>query len=262
MTLDIGAAIRDGIDRTFARNGLVLMAVFVGVQLASSVVADTINLVNLRMLDDYEAQFPPELVDFLPSPESLPLALDVGLGSALALALVVAVVAEAVRIVAVRVLVSDRTDAVPGEFVRRNIGYATLNGFVGGIVVAVLVGLGLIFLVVPGIFLALAFFFVRQVIAVEDVNFIDAMEESWRLTKGSRIELFALAVIVVVVAFVASLLGGIVSPTPIAARVVDSAIGAVTTVFGIAVAARAYVQLREGESETEEDLTHWDELDA
>jgi len=259
MSLDVGAAIRDGVDRTFARNGVVLMVVFLAVQLSTSVATDTINRVNVVILAESEVELPQVYTGLLPSPDELPFALDVGLAGALTLVLAVAVIAEAARIVGVRVLVSDHTETIPGEYVRRNIGFATVNGFVGGIVVSVLIGFGLI-LLVPGLFVAVAFFFVRQVIAVEDVNFVEAMEESWRLTAGDRLEVFALASIVVVVGFLASLLGGVVSPTLVVTRIVDSVIGSVTAVFGVAVAARAYVQLRDAEGE--EDLTHWEELES
>lgn len=259
MALDVGAALRDGFERTVARSGLALIAVFAVIRLATAVTTDTFARINYRIVRESGAPVPPAFEEFLAG-MATPFSLPVGIGGAIALSLAVALLAEAVRIVGVRTLVSDETETIPTEYVRRNIGFATLNGFVGGIVVLVLVGVGTVLLVVPGLFLAVSFFFVRQVIAVEDENFVAAMAESWRLTAGDRLALFALAAIVVVVAFLVSVAGGIVAPTPVGARVIDAAIGAATAVFGMAVAARAYVQL--SDAEEEEDLTYWDELDG
>jgi hypothetical protein len=173
------------------------------------------------------------------------LALPIPLAAAAVLALVGWLVSEVLRIVAVRTLVSPETETVPGEFVRRNIVLATINSVVGNFVAGVLILVGLVFLIFPGVFLAISFFFVRQEIAVEDKNFIDALADSWALSQGNRIELFALAVVVVVIGFLASIPSVVlVFVSPLATALVSTLIGAVTTVFGIAVAARAYDQLR------------------
>ena len=259
MSLDVGAALRDGFERTIARSGLALIAVFAVIRLATAVTTDTVNRVNLQLVEEYGTPLPP-IFEELVAGTSTPFALPLGYGGAIGLVLLVALLAEAVRIVGVRTLVSDETETIPAEYVRRNIGIATLNGFVGGIVVFVLVGVGTVLLVLPGLFLAVSFFFVRQVIAVEDENFVAALAESWRLTSGNRLALFVLAAVVVVIAFLVSIAGGLVAPTPVGARVIDAGIGAGTAVFGMAVAARAYVQLRDADEE--EDLTHWDELDS
>jgi hypothetical protein len=209
-----------------------------------------------------------------------PLALPISLTAAAALTLVLAVVSEAARIVAVRTLVSDETGRIPGAFVRRNIGLATINGLLGAlvvgvlaggglflalvigttlvsggvptfggpfgaVVVGVLVGIGLLLLFALGVFLAVAFFFVRQEIAVEDENFVDAMADSWTLTGGDRVEVFVVALVVVALDVVASLPGfALAFLDPAVGALVGIVLGAVATVFGIAVACRAYDQLR------------------
>ena len=42
----------------------------------------------------------------------------------------------------------------------------------------------------PGVFIALSFFFVRQEIALENKNFIEALQDGWVMTRGERVELF------------------------------------------------------------------------
>jgi type IV secretory pathway VirB3-like protein len=162
---------------------------------------------------------------------------------------VLAFVAEAVRIVAVRTLVSDETETVRDEFVSRNLLSATLNGFVGGVVVLILVAVGLVFLVVPGVYLAIAFFFVRQEIAVEDRNFVEALSASWERTSGHRLRLFGLALVVFLVGVVVTAVGGVVGfvGVPLLTTLVTVLLGAVTVVFGVAVTCRAYVQLSDAD---------------
>ena len=155
-------------------------------------------------------------------------------------------VAEAIHIVSIRVFASDHTDTVPGAMATRRIGLATINGVVGGIVASVLTLLGLVFLIVPGIYVAISLLFVRQEIAVADKNFIDALADSWGLTAGSRWELLGLGIIVIVINFVASspvMLFGFLDYT--VGAVLSTVISGVTTVFAIAVITRAYEQLRQ-----------------
>ncbi len=243
MPLSVGAALRDGLGRTFERNGLQLVAAVFVLRLATSVADDTLRRAN-RELAGQVGELPGGgAVDLLGGPT--PYALGVGVPAAFLLVVLVALLAEAVRIVAVRTLVSDRVDAVPAEYVRRNIGTATLNGFAGGVVVLTLTAIGLVLLVVPGVFLALSLFFVRQEIAVRDVNFVEAMSGSWELSAGHRLELLALAAALVLVELVVALPAALVAAVdPAVATFVGAALQAVVVVFGIASTCRAYDQLR------------------
>lgn len=258
MSLDISKALSDGFSRTFERNGLLLMLVFLAFGAVNAVAGQTLSAAAARFVRQQLEQLPPGAMagptgsagpaGAFPGAEQTPLALPIPLPAALVVVLFVALLAEAVRIVAVRTLVSDETERIPESFVSRNIVMATLNGFVGGIVVLILVGVGLLFLVVPGVFLAISFFFVRQEIAVEDQNFVDALSASWELTSGNRLGLFGLALVLVVIGLVVSAVAGAVGFAGIAilTTAVTTVVGAVTTVFSVAVAARAYDQLKYG----------------
>ena len=257
MSLDISKALSDGAGRTFERNGLLLAVAFVVFGLLDAVAGQTLSSATARLLSGNLDQLPPGAASnptALATAEQTPLALPVPLPVALGLVVVLAFVAEALRIVAVRTLVSDETDTIREEFVSHNLLVATLNGFVGGVVVLILVVVGLIFLIVPGIFLALSFFFVRQEIAVEDKNFVDALSASWELTSGNRLALFGLALIVFVIGLAVSLLGSAVglAGIPILTTVVNVLLGAVVVVFGVSVTSRAYVQLTEARADDAE----------
>lgn len=244
MSLSVGDALRDGLGRTFERNGLLLIGVFVVIQLATAVGLDTLTRANLEYLRRQDA-LPGGAVAGV-GDTSTPFAIGLGVTAALLVVFVVALLAEAARIVAVRTLVSDRTDTVPAGYVRRNIGMATLNGFVGGIVVFTLTLIGLVILIVPGVFIAVSFLFTRQEIAVRDVNFVDAMGGSWELAVGNRFELLLIGFVVLIAELVVVVIGAIVGAAdPTAAALFSAVAGAVAAVFGIASLSRAYVQLRE-----------------
>lgn len=77
--------------------------------------------------------------------------------------------------------------------------------FLTGVVVV----LGLIAFIIPGIILALMFFFVKFLVIDRDMNPVDAMKESIRITKGNRFELLVLALLVLVLNVVGALCIGL-----------------------------------------------------
>ena len=260
MTLDIGEAFQEGLSRLSGRPGLRLAAAFVLVAVATAVLTQTLQVEGFEaMLETFRSASPDQLglsrteydrqVAALDEQarrtrENSPLALEVPLSVAVAGMLVVAVVAEAVSIVAVRTFAVPDGDAVDLEAVVDGLGMATLRGFVGGVVVWGLIIAGSVFLLVPGLFAAVAFYFFRQEVALEDRTVIDAMAASWRLTRGERLNVFALGLLVVVVSqfdVVVSLLVGEVSV--LAGTIVAAVLSGVLAAFGAAVVTRAYLQL-------------------
>ncbi|WP_336135913.1 hypothetical protein [Natronomonas amylolytica] len=264
MSLDIGAAFREGANRTVAKNGLLLTVGFFVIGVVVAVLYQTLLVEGLESLLEAFRGLPPEQANIGQEEynrqintmetqlemvrETSPLALDIPLGVAAAGLVVVALLSETVSIVAVRVFATDETDAIPSNVVTDNVLLATLNGFIGKIVVWGLIWLGLVFFVLPGIFFAVVFYFLRQEIALRDKNFVSAMADSWRLTKGNRIEVFAVGLVLLIV----SQLNAVVSPLSavvprIAVSLLTALLGAALAVFGAAVVTRLYVQLREAE---------------
>ncbi len=61
---------------------------------------------------------------------------------------------------------------------------------------------GLLFLIVPGIILALGMQFVLYIICDKNVGYIEAMKTSWRLTDGHKVDIFILLIILALLNFV------------------------------------------------------------
>ncbi|WP_254837757.1 hypothetical protein [Natronomonas marina] len=279
MSLDIGEAFGEGLSRLSTRAGLSLAVVFALVALVSAVLSQTLQIEALEaMLETFRAASPEQLdltqaeydrqIEVLETQlqtvrETSPLALGVPLSVAAGGLLVVAFLAEAVSIVAVRAFAADDPEAVALGDATGGLGLATLNGFVGGIVVWGLIAVGSVFLLVPGLFFAVVFYFLRQRIALEDENFVDALAASWRLTKGNRLNVFALGLLVVVVSQIDLMASLVLAPvSAVAATVVSAAIGGVLAAFGAAAVTRGYLQLTEREPPDEAERTAGDPYDG
>jgi len=260
MSLDIGEAFGEGLSRLSTRTGLSLAVVFAIVALLSAVLSQTLQIEGLEaILETFRSSSPEQLdltraeydrqIETLETQmettrEASPLALGLPLSVAAGGLLVLALVAEAVSVVAVRALAAEETGSVARGQVLDGLGLATLNGFVGGIVVWGLVIVGSAFLLLPGLFFAVAFYFFRQEVALGDANFIDALASSWRLTKGERLNVFALGLLVVVVSALAQVANvGLATVSPLAATFASAAIGGVLSAFGAAVVTRGYLQM-------------------
>jgi hypothetical protein len=275
MPLDIGDAFAEGLARLTGGTAAVIVLAFVIVALVSAVLTQTLQVEGLEaLLEVVRASSPAQLdvsrAEYDRQVETLerqlettreysPLAIEMPASVAAAGLLAVALVAEGVSIVTVRAFATDEPDEVSLAGTTDRLGVATANGFVGGVVVWVLIIAGSILLIGPGLFAAVVFYFLRQEIALEDRNFLDALGASWRLTKGHRLNVFALGLLVVVVtqlATVAGLLVGQVSA--IAASIVVAVLGGVLAAFGAAVVTQAYLQLTETVESNDEPADPYD----
>ena len=235
MSLRVINTAERGIRRAVTRNGLVLMGVLFVLGLATALL--DLGLGRLVAVDPAD----PAAIEFAAP------ALGAGL-----LSFALGVLSLVVVIGATRIFVSDETESLPRAAFTRRMGWAWLNVFVGSIVYVVLVALGFVAFVVPGLFLLVALAFWTVFVAVEDENFVGAMRRSWALTRGSRLDLFALGIVMFVVTFAVSVafgFVGIVDET--VALVLGQVASAVTTVLGLAVLATAYTTLT-GDDDDEE----------
>ena len=82
--------------------------------------------------------------------------------------------------------------------------------FITGLIVSLLIALGFILLVIPGIILALGLAFYQEVCADNpDMRATDIVRKSWEITKGHKMELFVLCLSFIGWGFVAGLTFGI-----------------------------------------------------
>lgn len=89
--------------------------------------------------------------------------------------------------------------------------------FIGSTIYGLLIGLGLILLIIPGIFLIIRLQFYNFLIVDKGLGPIEALKASWQLTKGSSMNLFlyGLAALGVILLGLLALVVGIVVAIPV-----------------------------------------------
>ncbi|MDS0284516.1 hypothetical protein [Haloarcula onubensis] len=245
MSLNIGSALTGGFRRVANRNGAVLALAYV-----------LLGIV-------WQVAFYSAFVTWLQG--TTVSATDVALPTVevpIAISAIVAVVAllllQVAAIVSLRTFVGDHARSIPSEYYTRNIGIVLVNAVVGSFVYGLLVFLGSLLLIIPGIIAYVAFLFMLVYIAVEDENFIAALRDSWTLTRGNWLPLFGLLLIIfvglsliptilsVIVSFIVGALAG-----PAISTLVAGVITLPFSVFVLGFLAEAFVQLR-GDDTTSE----------
>ena len=241
MSLHLGSALKRGATRLVSRTGVVILAAYTAVMLLYQLSVNTLLHALLVGLVPVGADAPvPDLVT-LPLP-------NVVAGGLVVLTLLAAAV---VSVVAIRTFVADERDHIPRQFLTERMAFAVANVVVGGIAFALVVLLGTVLLVVPGIVAYVGLLFMVQFVAVEDDNCLTAMRRSWRLTAGNRVRVFLLVVVLFAVVFAATFavsfgLGTVLAPgSGGVAGLVVTVVNVVATLYLLAVVSDAFVQLRE-----------------
>lgn len=240
MSLNIGRALQDGVERTVSRNGLVLAVVWLA-----------LGAVNQLTYNSAIRGFLPEASR---QPGLLGPSLPMSAGVAAVLLFFLYLASFVVTAVALRTFVSEETQRIPREYVTRNLGWFLVNYFVGYVVFLIVVWIGTILLIVPGIFLLVSLYFWIVFVAVEDQNFVEAFRNAWDLASGNRLSLFGLGVVVSAVGMV---LYGVLffvtfAVSPWVSLVGFSVVVAAIGVFTMATTARAYVLLQTEEGAADE----------
>lgn len=247
MALDIAGALERGFDRLTTRTGASFVAAFAAVAVAVALLWETV-LGRFVAGDAFFTFLPPavtaELREAWASYDvllDLPVPVAVLLGGLAALW----VCRLLLRIGAIRWFVGDRTRPITADLFTRRLGWTVLNVIAGTVLYGVAVAVGLVLLVLPGIYLAVTLFFFNYRVVLEGENAVDALANSYSLTAGSRLQLLLLGVLFVALGLVVSLAG---SPTLVPGRLPPVVLGAAVTaafgVYGVATAADAYRQLQ------------------
>lgn len=236
MPVAIEAALRRGVSRTLARNGLLLAGVWFVVSGVNALVGLGVSRWLMRQ-DGFPAGVPVPPGTVREGLIAIPPAVG-GLVSLLAgLATVV------LTIGALRTFTTDETERLRGEHFTRNLIWPGLNFIVGAVVFGIVVGIGFALLVIPGLFLLVSLVFWTVYVAVEDENFIEALGDSWSLTRGHRLRLFLLGVAVVIINIIVSAVFGLGAIGGAIGLIIAQVGTALTSVFGLATLAAAYDDL-------------------
>lgn len=283
MTLALRGTIRAGVDRAFTRNGFVLIATFL---VASLLQIGFIWLVTTTYLPLGSGTPVISTQSAGPTPGTSPTLL-VTVVSVFLVSITGGILSIPVQIIAIRTMVSKHTNRIPEEFVFHNMGWALFHTFFGSILVAVLVwglaaggivlsgflllfvidhsmqmwlishwlgwiGVGVLVLVLllPSLFLSLSLLFVCHEISVKDNNLMEAITGSWRCCRGNRLRLLVLVLILFIFSMGVSLIFNLGVPfvtgfgTILVQAIVLVALSFVQVV-NLAIMVRAYVAVND-----------------
>jgi hypothetical protein len=245
MSLQIRSSLTNGIGRCLNRNGLLLALAHVFVGAAWQV------LLYSAVVTAVGQSAAPSGASALPTVD-LPLVVSAG-GAVVALVLL-----QYLTVVAIRTFVGGHTRSIPAEFYTRNIPYVLVNSIVGSLALGLVIFVGSILFVVPGIIAYVAFVFALLYIAAEDQGFIAAFRSSWNVTRGNWLRLFGLLVVVLVgitvVPGVLSALTSAVFTTTLGPALATLASGTLTLPFSLlllGILAEAFTQLRTAQDRSE-----------
>ncbi len=180
-------------------------------------------------------------------------AIDAPLAVSVSAAILMLLGLQWLTIVTIRTFVGDRTRAIPSEYYTRNIVPVLLNSLVGGLIYGVLMFVGSVLFVIPGIIAYVAFIFMIVYVAVEDKNFIAGFRDSWQLTRGHWLRLFGLSVVVAGIGLISgvlttmtSLVVGAIAGEGIGI-LLSGVVGLPFSLLILATLAEAFTQLRESQ---------------
>ncbi|MDV7351263.1 MULTISPECIES: hypothetical protein [Halorubrum] len=241
MTLNIGSSLAGGIRRVANRNGLLLMVAYLIIGAAWQIPFYSAVVTGLE-----QSGTPTENVA-LPSIDA-PLAVSVSAAILMLLGL------QWLTVVTIRTFVGGHTRAIPSEYYTRNIVPVLLNSLVGGLIYGVLMFVGSVLFVIPGIIAYVAFIFMIVYVAVEDKNFIAGFRDSWQLTRGHWLRLFGLLLVVVagiglisgVLTAITSLVVGAIAGQAMGI-LLSGVVGLPFSLLILATLAEAFTQLRESQ---------------
>jgi hypothetical protein len=245
MSLQIRTSLTGGIGRCLNRNGLLLALAYVFVGAAWQI------LLYSAVVTAVGQSAAPSGASALPTVD-LPLVVSAG-GAVVALVLL-----QYLTIVTIRTFVGGHTRTIPAEFYTRNIPYVLVNSIVGSLALGLVIFVGSILFVVPGIIAYVAFIFTLLYIAAEDQNFIAAFRSSWSVTRGNWLRLFGLLVVVLVaITIVPGVLSALTSAVftatlgPALGTLVSGTLTLPFSLLLLGILAEAFSQLRTAQDRSE-----------
>lgn len=270
MSVEVGPSFRNGLQETFSPRGLVVGLLLLVMAVGNLYVQQSIQRHVQEWFIGFVADGEAQQQAMAQAGSGLPFALDVALPVLLILTLAFLLVNEVIRLVGIRLFGSESNEPMPFGDVSQNFGPAVLKVLVlGGALAFVVTLVNVIPLLgqIIGWVLVLLFVYLRQVIALEDLGFVETVKRSFSLFMEDPAPiaaiLFVLGVAGLVVAggvpfalgfFVfsgegAASSGSLLQNTTAMTQLLGAALAVLFQVLGIATVTDAYKQARESVEE-------------
>jgi hypothetical protein len=240
MSLNIGDAISAGWEKLTTTAGLQLGALYVVAVLLTGIGSQSIT-----------ATLAPEMSRSTQSA----LAFPIGVTGGTVLLIVGLLLGAVLTVVVLRTVAHDAAelDAIPSG-VTAALPKTVLFLIVAGFIQGILIGIGFVLLVIPGIFVLVSLYFTQVYIAVEGEGPLEALSSSWGLSKGDRLPIFGLVIVLGVIGVFGTILGEVVSvASPLLGSLLSLTVSGFLTIFTSGVLVDAYHQLSSDQA-TQDDL--------
>ena len=243
ISLNIGEALSTGFEKLRTPAGLQLGGLYVLAVLLTGLGANSITTA---------------LVPETPQGAGPALALPIG-AAAGAVLMVIGLLAGVVISVAILRAVNHTTaelDSIP-DGLTRALPKTVVFLLIAGLIQYVLIAIGFILLIIPGLFVLVSLYFAQVYIVIEGEGPLEALSSSWSLSKGNRLSIFGLVVVVGVIAFLGSAVGGLVGIlSPLVGSVLPLVITGFLNVFTTGALVDAYHQLADEQAGMDDLLEH------
>ncbi len=238
MALDVWKVIEKGFKKTFRNTGTTLIGIFFLIDLIGHISGTSFRqyLIDAELIPVAEGASQSLQFAWIGSPI---------ISGVLMLAVIFASLITV--IVTIRVFLKDKKNSIPPSFYKENIFSPAVNLIIGGILYSILITIGIILLILPGVYLILALFFWTVIVLDKNVGFFKAMKKSWKITKGTKTKfsIFLLLIVLALISFIVPLgvgfLVGIVGISEtFGSLVVEIIVSSLLTVFQLGVVVEAY----------------------
>jgi len=103
-------------------------------------------------------------------------------------------------------IVDGKKATIQDLYTYSNIAMKVLRNIVAGFIVGIAVAVGLVFFIIPGIYIAVRSMFFTYYIVDKDAGIVDSIKMSWDLTKNGVLNLFLLAILFIIINFIGAIL--------------------------------------------------------
>ncbi|MCD2201605.1 hypothetical protein LPA44_17220 [Halobacterium sp. KA-4] len=234
-TLSISDALQYGIDRLLSRGGAILFGLYAAFQLLAQV--------------SFQSLFAEFLAGTVPAEQiarTYPLAVDVPVVVSAGVTILLVLAGMVLTIVTMRAMHENINRLPTADHLRR------LPRTVGVILVVSVITflaimIGTVFLIIPGIFLAVSLVFSQLAVALEDAGVMSALQRSWSLTAGHRLRLFVLGFLIAILGGITGGIFGVLGViSPLAGNILSAIVTSLVSLYGLGVLVGAYQQLAVG----------------
>jgi len=252
MSVSIGDTLEDSVRRLLTVPGLLVVVLFVAFRQSNRVVYDTFFARGAEFVLDKAGGYSlrdvrMELLERGYS-EALPLVdvveqtgMDVSFPVAVAMLAALPFIAEFLHVVGVRAVAANDPNSVPVDEVTTGLAGAYVKSLVANFVALVLIVLGYLFFVIPGIALTVLFLFVRHRIALAGDGVFEAISQSYALVKENALQMVALVVVFWLTYLVVTFIAGMV-PLGDLTGAFNRGAETLIIVFGVSLFTSAYLQ--------------------